>query len=1027
MLMKLIKKKRQYHIWSLLLLWLVGTAFVQAQSQTVTGTTSDSNGPLPGVNVVVKGTTNGTTSDFDGNFTINNVPDGATLVFSYLGYKTQEAPVSGGTVSITMEEDAEYLDEVVVVGYGSQKKSDLTGAVGVVDNKEIEKYTFSDASQALQGRVAGVNVQSAGGAPGAGANITVRGLGSLTDASPLFVIDGVITGGMSSINSSDIESISVLKDASATAIYGSRAANGVIIITSKKGVRGKVSIDFDTSIGFQKLIKSLDWANARQYADIVNQANDNDGVTRAPANDSEFNPNLTSNLYDESIRTATIKNTNFRISGGGENTLYSFSVGHQENEGIVKYSDFTLSTARSNVSFTKGKFKLNNTIGLTRSVNNPNPYFNKERNLPPTISLKDENGDWVHTNVDASSAGAFYGQSSRINELGFAALEDRTITRNTVLGNLTASYEILNGLTYKISLGAEYYADNNYKFTPDHPVITGTGGNIITSELSETNTNYLSTLVEQTLNYKRSFGNHNIDLLGGITQQKDNLRSLGTKALDFPSNNIRIASQAETLQSAPSRDLTSAIQSYFGRLNYNYDDRYLLTATLRRDGSSLFIGDLRWGTFPSFALGWNISNEKFLENFDALTNIKFRASYGEIGSSNVPIYAVDPEINLFSEYILGVNQGRVTGYSITKGVDPSIFWETTKTTDIGLEFSALNNKLNVTMDYFIKKSEDVLGPVPPPFYSGYQSAIPQNTASVDNKGFEFSASYANQIGDLSYNVSGNFSVLDNEVTSLGGATPRAAGSFTSNTTNSTLTDVGQPIGSFYGYIVDGIYQTDAEAAAANDATGNPRAGDFRFKDIAGPDNSGPDGIIDVNDQTFLGSPIPTFEYSLNLSADYKNFDLSLYFNGVSGNSIVNGVKYRGYFDNDGNYFADALNAWTPSNTNTSVARNTQSDPGKNKRMSSFYVEDGAYFRLRNAQIGYSLPDNVLDKIKLSKVRLYLSAINLFTITDYSGYYPEVGRNARGNGDQRSSIYNAGVDEGAYPTPRTYQLGLQVSF
>jgi len=1032
-LVKFIKNKCQPRTFLLAMFWIASSSLGLAQDATITGVVNDNTGqPLPGANVVVKGTTNGTQTDFDGNFTLN-APSNGTISVSYLGFVTQEVAISNkSTFTIILAEDASQLDEVVVIGYGSQKKSDLTGAVASVSSKDIENLTFNDPAQALQGRMAGVSVQSQGGAPGANSVIAIRGTGTLSDQGPLFVIDGVITGNMNSINPQDIENISVLKDASSTAIYGSRAANGVVIVTTKKGRKGELSIDFDTSYGVNQIIKELDWANARQYADIVNRADDNDGNSRQPANDTEFNPNNTSNLYKESIRTSSVKNIGFRISGGGKNTLFNLSLNRFENEGIIKYSDFERTTARINASFTKGKFKLDNTIGLTRTINNPNPYFNKERNLLPTIRLKDDNGDWNSSDLpDGDALGAFYGPGTIINELGAAALEDRTRTRNSVLGNIAASYEITEGLTYKLNLGLDFFQDNNYTFTPDDQLFKD-GGLKNFSELRETNTNFISTLLEHTLNYKKVFNKHSVDLLGGYTQQENNTRFLGAIARRLPSNEVRVASAAGEIENTPSRDLTSTIQSYFGRLNYTFDNRYLLTATIRRDGSSLFKDDLRWGTFPSMALGWNISNEKFMENVTAITNIKFRASYGEIGSNNVDIYSFNPELNLFSEYVLGVNQTRVPGVSITKGVNPSIFWETTKTTDIGLDFSALNNKLNITVDYFIKKSEDVIIPIRLPIYTGFDNEIPFNLAGIENKGFEFLASYADQIGDVSFNVSANFSTLNNVVTDLGGRSPIKQGSFTSNSLNSTQTDVGQPIGSFFGYVVDGIYISDAEAIAANDGPGNPTAGDLKFKDIAGPNGSGPDGVIDVNDQTYLGSPIPDFEYGFNLGANYNGFDLSLFFNGVSGNSILNGTKYRGYFDTDGNYFADALNAWTPTNTNTSIPKNTKADNGNNRRMSSFYIENGAYFRLRNAQIGYSIPNNILEKIKFDKIRLYVSATNLFTITKYTGYYPEVGRNGRGGtnggaGTVGTKIFNTGVDEGSYPTPKTFQLGLQVSF
>ncbi len=1006
------------------LFWLAAFTTTFAQDITVKGKVlNEQNEPLQAAAVQVKGSAVGALTDTQGNYTIT-ADRNATLTFSYLGYKTQEIAIDGQSViNVSMLEDISELSEVVVVGYSTQRKSDLTGAVGQVSGDVIDKYTYSDASQALQGRMAGVSVQQQGGAPGANAVISIRGTGTLSDAGPLFVIDGMLTGNMSSLNPADIESVSVLKDASASAIYGSRAANGVVIITTKKGSRGSLQIDADASTGLQRVINTYDWADARQYADIVNRADDNDGAPRSPANDSEFNPNNTSNLYDESLRTASVNNANMRLYGGSENLLYSLSMNYYNQEGIVKYSDFERITARANGAFTKGRFKLENTIGLTRTVNNPNPYFNRERNLLPTIRLKDDNGDWSASDIPdvpgAPTPGSFYGQGTIINELALAALEDRTVTRNSLLGNLGASFEILKGLTYKLNLGLDFFDNNNYRFTPQAAVISA-AGNRTFAELNEVNTRFMSTLMEHTLNYKRLLGKHNVDLLAGYTAQRTNSRSLGIEARRFPSNDIRIASAAEEIANATAQDLTSTILSSFGRLSYSYDSRYLLTATIRRDGSSLFREGLRWGVFPSMAVGWNISNESFMQNVKAITNIKLRASYGEIGSNNVGVYAIDPSLNLFSEYVVGDNQDRVSGYAITRGVNANITWETTRTTDIGIEFSAFNQKLNVTADYFIKKSEDVLVGLRLPLYTGFGNAIPFNTASIDNRGFEFMASYSDKIGDLTLGGSANFSILNNEVTALGDASPIVQGSFTSNTINSTRTDVGYPISSFYGYIVEGIYQSDEEANNANDQIGTPQAGDLKFKDIDG------DGDIDEDDRDYIGNPTPNFEYAFNLNAEWKGFDVNLFFNGVSGNTILNGTKYRGYFDFNGNYFADALNAWTPSNTETEIPRNTQADPGFNRRMSTFYLEDGSYFRLRNAQLGYTFQGAFLHKISMSKLRVYVAAMNAFTITDYTGYYPEVGRNNRG-GTNNTRIFNSGVDEGAYPVPREVRVGLQVSF
>ncbi|WP_139955939.1 SusC/RagA family TonB-linked outer membrane protein [Flavicella sediminum] len=1021
-----MKKKLQLKLFSkgsmILLFFMVLTLpKLQAQQTTIKGVVTDeSNQPLPGANLVIKGTQTGTQTDFDGNFSVT-ANKNAILIVSYVGYENKEVVITGKSgLKIQLAPTSNLMDEVVIVGYGSQKKSDLTGSIASIDSKDIDKYTYNDASQALQGKMAGVNVQAQGGAPGAGSVITIRGTGTFSNAGPLFIIDGMITGNMNTVNPGDIANVSVLKDASATAIYGSRAANGVVIITTKKGKKGKVTIDLDTSYGVQKAINQVDWADATQYATIVNRANDADGVPRYPANDSQFDPNYSSNLYDDSFRTASVRNTNLRFSGGGENSVYSLSLNQFEQEGIIKFSDFERTTVRLNAGLDKGKFKMESTIGLTRTVNSPNTFFNQERNLLPTIRLKDENGNWNSDDREArgitTAYGAFYGPGTIRNELGYAALIKNKIKQHTVLGNISASYEILDGLTYKLNLGLETSSRNNFRFSPDNQLIYN-GGNSATSELSESNTNSLNTLVENTLNYKKSFGKHTIDFIAGFTDQKNNSRSLGINAINAI-NGISVAGafDSKKLQGAPSVDITSGIQSYFGRLNYNYNDKYLLTASMRRDGSSVFREPLRFGKFPSFALGWNLSNEDFMEDFNALTNIKLRGGYGQVGSNNVPAYQIIPTINLFSTYILGDDQNRTAGYAITRGVNTDVFWETTTTTNLGLEFNALNSKLSVTMDYFIKDSEDILVNVQRPFYIGTSNTVPENRGDIRNKGFEFLATYRDQIGDLNFSVTGNFSTLDNVVKSLGGQAPIIGGGFTSNGLRGTRTEIGQPIGSFYGYVTDGIYQTDAEATAANDQEGNPKAGDLKFKDF---DGNG----LDPDDRRFLGSAIPNFEYGININADYKNFDLSLFFNGVSGNKILNSTIYRGYFDFNGNYLADAANAWTPSNTNTNVPRNTQVDPGFNRRMSDFYLESGAYFRLRNAQIGYTIPDTIIDKIKIEKIRFYLSGTNLFTLNSYSGYYPEVGTNGRGG----TSLFNRGVDEGNYPTPRTFQLGLQVSF
>ncbi len=1006
--------------------------FVNAQTtleRVVSGKITNQSGePIPGANVLVEGTTVGAITDVEGMYTIN-VPDNAeVLLVSFIGYLTERIEIAGRSrIDVALIEDIQSLQEIVVIGYGTQKKSDLTGAVGAVSGDELGKYVAANATQAIQGRIAGVRVESNGGAPGANALVTIRGSGTLSDSGPLYVIDGMLTGNMNALNPADIESVTVLKDASASAIYGSRAANGVVIVTTKKGRAGELSVDVDVSYGTQEVVNTLDWANARQYADIRNRANDNDGVNRAPANDTQFDPSIDTDIQAATLRSAPIFNANARIYGGGEHTTFSVSANHLDQTGILRNSDYSRTNVRANSTFSKGKFRLEETIGLTRTVNNPNGLFNKERDILPTIPLRDADGNFTATSSPDGTT-TIYGVGNIGNSLGRATLEDRTVTRNTILGNVIGSYEIIKGLTYKLNLGLEYFSENHFTFKPTYFFNATTLGRQDFAQLDETNTNFLSTLAENLLSYEKSFGKHSLSLLAGYTEQKTTNRSIGVRGTGFPSNDIRVLAAAENVTSRPPNDQGNlgslervvGLRSYFGRVNYSFDGKYLFTATLRRDGSSLFRDDLRWGTFPSVAVGWNISNEPFMSGVSGITNLKLRASYGEVGSNNVAAYAIDPELNLFSEYIVGTGQIRAQGFSITRGVNRNIFWETTKTADIGIEFGLLENRLQVTIDYFNKKSEDVLVGLEPAYYTGFDNRIPTNAASVENKGLEFLASYSRSIGDLTFNVTGNFTILDNEVTALGVPDPIEGGGFTSNGLSATRTEVGQAIGAFYGYQVAGIYQSDQEASEDGRPNDSPEAGDFIFADLDG------DGELTADDQTFLGSPIPDFEYGLSINAEYKGFDLSLFFNGVAGNEILNANLYRGFFDTEGNYLAEALNAWTPSNTNTNIPRNTLLDPGNNRRMSDFYLESGAYFRLRNFQLGYSLPENILTNIGIAKVRIYTSIQNLFTITDYTGYYPEVGRGTRDRGSNQD-IFNAGVDESAYPTAKTYQFGVQLSF
>ncbi len=602
------------------------------------------------------------------------------------------------------------------------------------------------------------------------------------------------------------------------------------------------------------------------------------------------------------------------------------------------------------------------------------------------------------------------------NYLGIAKLTDRKETDYNVLGNISGEYEIIDGLKYKLNLSVNYNNGRNFRFVPTYFMSNSDVGNNPIADLSDNRSTFVSTIVENLLTYTKSFGEHNIDLLAGYSEQKDKRETLEVSVESFLSNDTRTVDAASEVVGKPSgRLLPRNIRSVFGRINYDYAGRYLLSATLRRDGSSNFGEENRFGVFPSISLGWNISEESFFD-VDFINNLKLRGSWGKLGSDNLDPFQYVTALNITSEYTFGTGQERVSGVSQIQYSNPDLKWEETTTTDVGIEGTLIDGKIAFTVDYFKKTSEDILANLPINPTSGTNVSIPFNSATVENNGFEFSLTYRNSINDFNYSATGNFSTLNNEVTDLGeGVNPITAGGFTDESFNSTRTEAGFPVAYFYGYKTNGVYQNQTEIDADGLVGRTAVPGDFRYVDINN------DGILDATDKTFLGSSIPDFEYSLNLGADYKGLDVSLFFQGLQGNEIVNGKLFEGVFAQNGGKFAIAKDAWTPNNP-SSIPRASVADPAVNRQTSDFYVEDGSYFRLKNVAIGYTFPADIVEKIALDKLRVFLNVENAFIIDNYSGYYPEIGRNiSRGN-----SLFNAGVDENAYPVPRTITLGVQVS-
>jgi TonB-dependent starch-binding outer membrane protein SusC len=976
-------------------------AFGQGSSGLVRGKiTDDQNSPLAGASVKGKLKTVGTNNR--GEFEIN-AEIGDTLIISYVSFETQKVVVlNRSAISLSLSPVTGALSNIVVIGYGTQKKKDLTGAVASIRGDDLKNVTAADASSLLQGKAAGVVVQNGGGAPGQAPAVVIRGSGTFGNDQPLYVVDGMIASSMAFINPNDIVSIEVLKDASAAAIYGSRAANGVVLVTTKSGTTGDIKINFSAKYGSQSPTHKLNFLNARQYADWNNQAHDNDGTPRGPLNDNLFNPNINTDWQSLSLGTAPLSDYNLSVSGGGQYSKFFISGGYFDQKGIVVDSRFKRYALRANSSFTKGKFKITEALSLSRSVNNPNTYFGRERAELPIMPIYDSTKLGGFAGLEPAAAGV----NRIINWYGRALLDDNLFTTDQALGNVGLEYEIIKGLKYKLNVGIDYSLFHAYDYSPAFFMSTSQEASQDQSILNESFTRSLTTLVEHTLNYSKSFGQHHIELLAGYTSQTGIARNVGANADTYASPLLRVVNAASN-RLASGYLQEAALQSILGRVSYNYESKYLLTATLRRDGSSKFLYPTNtYGNYPSFSVGWRPIEENFFPKNGIISDLKIRGSYGTLGSQNIANYITTSTLNINTGYYFA--GGVQNGVGLTNFSNPDIKWESSRTTDIGTDISLLNNKIVIAADYFDRRSYDILANIPIPIYGGSGSSLTKNAASVSNKGFELAVTYNHQPiskEGFKYSVTGIFTAIKNNVTSLGdGVSPIIGGGFTQESLTATRTDVGHPIGSFWGYEVFGIYQTADEIT--KDGRTDARPGDFRFS----------------KDQTWLGSPFPKFDYGITFSASYKKFDLNMFWQGVSGNKIWNAKRAWQYtFDYGSGKVTDVLRAWTPQNTNTDLPRASFIDPANNKRSSSFYVEDGSYLRLKNISIGYNFPANLMRKLKITSARFYLSGQNLLTFTKYKGYDPEVGRS------DLAGLFSAGVDVSAYPQANLISAGIDLSF
>jgi TonB-dependent starch-binding outer membrane protein SusC len=1020
--------------------------YVSAQDQPVTGRIVSADGEgIPGVTVVVKGTSTGTVTDSSGNYSIS-APSDAILVYSYLGYVSQEVPVgSQSTMNITLASDSK-ADEVVVIGYGTQKRKEVTGSVGSVSGEDIRKMPVSSFDQAMQGRIAGVNVTQSSGAPGAAVSVQIRGgsaISATRTSEPLYIIDGFIvqndnnatdasangrnaggnTNALSTINASDIESIEVLKDAAAAAVYGARAGNGVVIITTKRGMPGKTKINYETYTGVQKVWKTLDLLDAQQNATLNNEAHLN-------SIDTNYNKKLVAAYADpaslgkgtdwqkEMFRTAPIRNHYLSLQGGSKTAHFFVSGGYFKQEGTMIGTGFNRATVKINSDIKAGKkFKFGESLILSRTWNQREPWTQDRSQIEQMIKMTPNNPVYNSAN-EGGFAGPSPLENDAINPVAQAKLLQNISNRSRVMGSVYGEFEILKNLKYKLNVGADYILGTGYQFTPTFFMATTNNNNNSNASLFQFSNTSFSRLLENTLSYNKKLGKNDIAFVGGYTEQAVTSQGLDITTNGLPSNNVKNPGSGAGGSSVQIGGINNeyAIRSLFGRVNYAFNEKYLLSASMRRDGSSNFGPHNRYGVFSSVSAGWIISNENFMANVKQVSNLKLRGSWGQLGNDNIGAYQYSNTLATGANYLVGGTLANgLTSLSLG---NPNIKWETTKTTNIGIDLGLFTNKIIFTADYFVKNTTGLLVQVPLPMSFGVPNAPYQNAGDVRNKGIELALRYQKNTGDLQYSFGANFTSIRNRVTSLGGSAPiEGYNNASAATGNITRTEVGQPIGYFYGYKTAGIFQSDAEVAAYG-LQPNAKAGDIKFVDTNG------DGKLDANDRVKIGSALPKFTYGFNAAASYKGFDINMFFQGVYGNDIYNLTRYwtenmggTGNFNNG----AQTLNHWSPTNTNTDIPRAVSGDPNGNLRVSDRFVEKGSYLRLKNIQIGYTIPNKAfLTNLGVSKIRVYVSSLNLFTITKYSGFDPEVAPSNQNN-------LSRGIDFGNYPQARSFLVGLQVGF
>ena len=1019
--------------------------FAMAQNLTVSGTvySGDDQQPLIGVNVVIIGTQLGTVTDFNGVYTLE-APADAVLHFSYTGYITQEIPVNGRTtIGITLISDAQLLEDVVVIGYTKEIKSNISSSISTVKAENIEHLPLSGLDQALQGQAAGVQVTQTTGAPGDDIAVRVRGSGTLGNNNPLYIIDGVpTTGNINMFSISDIESIEILKDGASASIYGSRSANGVILITTKKGKKGVPTFSFDSYYGVQNAYELPELLNTEEYLLIRNEAIQNANSLRDPIRqidtyDLAILDTLGDvNWLDEVFRSAPTQRYSLSASGGGDNGSFYLMGEYSSQEGIFKKQRFDKYQLRFNGDIGTKKFKVGNNISFTFTdrdvINSSGDGAGPGNELSgiryaliaaPVFPIYDQNGEYIPT---SSSLGdpTLYGDGNA-NPLAFIDATDWTVQRYRFFGNVFVEYSILDNLTFRTNLGADilFHNETIFKERLSAAIYDPTSlnrGNVTDKTLIWNNTlNYSTTLGKS--------GNHNLNVLVGMEAIDNRTDYLGASASNFlltdPNFQFIDNSVTQELGDINASGIATewGLYSWFAQAGYNYRGKYILSGSVRRDGSSRFGKENRYATFPAISAAWNISEENFFDNVDIISHLKIRASWGQLGNQEIGIYPYSSLVETgILEYPFG---GEIaTGTEVEETGNENIKWETTTQTDFGLDMSMWNDKLSIIADYYIKETDDILVRVPLPQTAGSFNPPYINAGTVRNTGFEFAVSYRSNINQLSYDIGANISTVHNEVISIAGTEPLLGG-FGLSDGPITRTEPGYPLGSFYLYDMVGIFQTQEEIDAAAFQTADTRPGDIQFADL------NDDGVINDDDRAHLGNPFPDFTLGFNLGLRYKNFDFSMLVQGVYGNDVyflygnfAYETQLRGF-----NSYAKILDRWTPTNTDTDIPKVSVDDRNSNRRISTRFLEDGSYTRIRNMTLGYNF-GSILKSNSIREFRVYVSAQNLLTITKYSGLDPEIQANTNDTrGYDVSSDLAVGIDWGTVPSPRTVLVGVNLKF